>query len=62
MSEIYTVAEVASKLRVRKNYIYEIIYRGELKAVRLSEKRFRITEDSLKEYLEKNTVQSFLKK
>ncbi|HBQ27329.1 MAG TPA: DNA-binding protein, partial [Syntrophomonas sp.] len=32
MGEIYTVTEVAEKLKVRKGYVYELIYTGRLQA------------------------------
>lgn len=46
-------AEVARMLKVRKGYVYELIYAGQLRAVQMSERRLRITEDALKEFLEK---------
>lgn len=51
MQQIYTVAEVAKAMKVRKLYIYELIYTGRIKAIRLSERRFRITEEALIEFL-----------
>ncbi|MGQ9512144.1 helix-turn-helix domain-containing protein [Thermodesulfitimonas sp.] len=49
--KFYTAPEVAKILRVKKAYIYELVATGRLKAVRLSERRLRIPEESLKEYL-----------
>lgn len=49
MSEFYTIAEVAEILKIRKNYIYELVYKGELEAIRLSERRFRVPEQALLE-------------
>lgn len=48
----YTAPEVAKMLRVKKAYIYELVATGRLKAIRLSERRLRITEEALKDYLE----------
>jgi len=48
---VYTVSEVAKILRVRKNFVYELIYTGRLIAVRLSERRFRVTEEALQEFM-----------
>jgi excisionase family DNA binding protein len=48
---VYTVFEVAKILRVRKNFVYELIYTGRLNAVRLSERRFRVTEEALQEFM-----------
>lgn len=47
----YTVADVAKMLQVRKGFIYELIYTGRLKAVRLSERRFRISEEAWLDFL-----------
>ena len=48
---IYNVSEVAKILGVGKGYIYELIYKGRLKAVRLSERRFRISEEALQDFI-----------
>lgn len=53
MVEIYTVPEVAKILKVKKGYVYELIYKGELRAIRLSARRFRITEESLLDFLKR---------
>lgn len=51
MIRLYTVREVAKILRVRRGYVYELIAQGRLKAVRISERRTRIPESTLKEFL-----------
>lgn len=52
---LFTVSEVADILKVKKSYIYELIYTSELKAVRLSQRRIRITTESLISFIsEKN--------
>lgn len=56
MGEIYTVSEVATKLKVRKGYVYELIYTGKLQAIRLSERRFRITEQSLNDFIKQEQI------
>lgn len=48
----YTAPEVARMLKVKKAYVYELVVTGKLKALRLSERRLRIPEEALKEYLE----------
>ncbi len=48
----YTAPEVAKMLRVKKAYVYKLVATGKLQALRLSERRLRIPEDSLREYLE----------
>ncbi|OQA11288.1 MAG: Helix-turn-helix domain protein [Firmicutes bacterium ADurb.Bin373] len=52
---LYTVPEVAGILRVKKGYVYELIYTGRLQAIKLSERRIRITNDQLMQYLEQET-------
>lgn len=48
--EYLTVAEVAHLLKIKKSYIYELIGRGELKAIRISERRTRIPVSSVQEF------------
>ena len=50
---IYTVEQVAKKLMVRKGFVYDLIYTGRLTAIRLSERRFRISEEALISFIEK---------
>ncbi len=49
----YTVADLAQIFKVRKGYVYELIYTNKIKAIRLSERRFRITEEALQEFIQK---------
>ncbi len=56
MEEFYTVTEVAKILRIRKNYVYELIYRKKLAAIRLSEKRIRISRIALDNFLKKSMM------
>ncbi|MBO8129286.1 MAG: helix-turn-helix domain-containing protein [Peptococcaceae bacterium] len=51
--QMYTVPEVARLLKVKKGYIYELIYQGKLRAIRLSERRIRIPQEALHEFIEK---------
>jgi excisionase family DNA binding protein len=44
---------VAKLLRVKKSYVYELIASHRLKAIRLSERRTRIPESAVEEYLQK---------
>ena len=50
--EYFTVQEVASLLKVKKGYIYDLVNQGKLKAIRVSERRIRIPGSSLKEFTE----------
>lgn len=47
----YTVPEVATLLKFKKNYIYDLIGQGRLKAIRVSERRTRISSDALAEFI-----------
>lgn len=47
----YTVPEVAALLKFKKNYIYDLIAQGRLKAIRASERRTRIPSDALAEFI-----------
>ena len=49
--DLFTVAEVAKKLRVRKSFIYELIYTKRLKAIKMSERRIRISTLALDEFI-----------
>lgn len=49
---LYKVSEVSKILQINKDRVYELIYSGQLKAIRLSRRGIRITEDALKEFLQ----------
>lgn len=48
---LYTVAEVAKRLKINKNYVYKLINLGLLKSLKLGCRKIRDT--SLEEFLEK---------
>lgn len=52
-----TVAEVAEILKVKKAYVYDQIQKGLFKTIRLSERRTRISSESLAEALEELSKQ-----
>lgn len=52
MTKLYTVSEVAKLLKVKKSFIYELVYTGRLKAIKFSERRIRIAELALIEFIE----------
>lgn len=45
-----TVAEVALLLKSSKSHIYDLIARGDLEAIRITERRTRIRKSSLEEF------------
>lgn len=51
---LLTVREVAEKLKVNKNYVYDAIKRGELKSVNIGSIKVRRTD--LEEYVESKGV------
>jgi excisionase family DNA binding protein len=57
MSEKYLhVCNVAKRLDCSKKHIYKLIQDGEIKAIRLGARALRITESSLRGFIEKNEV------
>lgn len=51
--QVYTVPEVAKILKISKNQVYTLIYEKRLKAIRLSKRGFRVSEEALHEFLKK---------
>ncbi|AHF07165.1 helix-turn-helix domain-containing protein [Desulfitobacterium metallireducens] len=49
--EYYTVPEVAQILKVSKSYIYDLVNYKHLESVKLSERRTRISKESLEEFM-----------
>ncbi|MGE5404092.1 MAG: helix-turn-helix domain-containing protein [Candidatus Saccharibacteria bacterium] len=46
-----TVQEVSAILGTRKEFVYDLIYTGRLRAFRISERRFRISEEALHDFI-----------
>ncbi len=61
MQELFTVAQAAKILKVNKNYIYQLIYTNKLKAIRLSERRFRISQQALDDFIRQEEEQAIYK-
>lgn len=51
--KFFTVPEVSILLRKSKSHIYDLILRGELKAMKFSARRTRVVASSLSEYIER---------
>ena len=49
----YTVQEVAELLKINLFGVYDLIKRGELKACRFSERRLRVDEKDLMEFIKR---------
>jgi excisionase family DNA binding protein len=52
MVQLLTVKDVASILRVKKTYVYDLINAHKIDAVRLSERRYRFTKEAVRNYLD----------
>ena len=63
MSEIkiYTVQELTEVLKVTQRTLYRYIKAGQLKTIKLG-REYRVTEEALKEFLEKGTERNYLEK
>ena len=53
MNKLYTAQEIADKLQIKKTTVYELIKRGELYSSKVG-KQLRISEQQLKQYLERS--------
>lgn len=51
---LYTVREVAKLLKVNRNFVYDIIKKGELKAIRVGS--IKIKRDDLEAYINQREV------
>ncbi len=49
--QLYTVPEVAKILRVKKAFVYELIYTRQLQAVKMSERRIRVPSGALDDFI-----------
>lgn len=59
--KVYTTDEVQELLKVTKRTLYNYIKAGQIKAIKMG-RNWRITEDALKDFLEKGTETDYLKK
>lgn len=51
MDKVYTVDEVAKILKVTRKTVYSYINNGYLKATKISPRKWRITENAIKEMI-----------
>ena len=51
---LYTVREVANLLKVNRNFVYDIIKRGELRAIKVGS--IKIRHDDLEDYINQREV------
>lgn len=59
--QFYTVSEVAKMLRVKKGYVYGLVAQGRLHALKLSERRLRISREALEEFIRQETARCVAK-
>ena len=55
--EMFTTNEVAARLKFGRRTIYRLIRAGELKAIRIGRKAWRIEEEALQEFIDKNRTE-----
>ena len=51
---LYTVTEVAKLLKVNRNFVYDLIRKGELEAVRIGS--IKVRKDAVELYIDNNIV------
>ena len=51
---LYTVTEVAKLLKVNRNFVYDLIRKGELEAVRIGS--IKVKKDAVERYVENNII------
>ena len=56
--KVYTTEEVLGILKVTKRTLYNYIKAGQIKAIKLG-REYRITEDALKDFLERGTEDNY---
>ena len=54
MIPLYTVTEVSKILKVNRNYVYDLIRKGELEAVRIGS--IKVKKEALNRYIERMTI------
>lgn len=54
MIPLYTVTEVSKLLKVNRNFVYDLIRKGELEAVRIGS--IKVRKDAVERYIDNNTV------
>lgn len=54
MSRLYTAQEIAERLKIKKNTVYELIKRGELQSSKVG-KQIRVSQEQLEQYLHGTT-------
>ena len=59
--KVYTTEEALEVLKVTQRTLYRYIKAGQIKAIKLG-REYRITEDALKDFLERGTEDNYLDK
>ena len=54
MMPLYTVAEVSKLLKVNRYFVYDLIRKGELEAVRIGS--IKVRKDAVERYVESNVI------
>lgn len=59
--KVYTTDKALEVLKVTRRTLYRYIKAGQIKAIRMG-REYRITEDALKDFLERGTDSNYLEK
>lgn len=59
--KVYTTEEALEVLKVTQRTLYRYIKAGQIKAIKLG-REYRITEEALKDFLERGTEDNYLEK
>ena len=54
MMSLYTVTEVAKLLKVNRNFVYDLIRKGELEAVKIGS--IKVRKDAIERYIQSNVI------
>ena len=54
MMPLYTVTEVAKLLKVNRNFVYDLIRKGELEAVKIGS--IKVKQEALNRYIQSNVI------
>lgn len=54
---LYTVTEVSKLLKVNRNFVYDLIRKGELEAVRIGS--IKVRKDAVERYIENQTYNAW---
>lgn len=60
-AKVYTTVEVQDILKITQRTLYRYIKAGQIKAIKMG-REWRITEEALKDFLERGTEENYMQK